>query len=216
MGDQLAVCDTKRDLTFIITSDNQGERAARHVIYHEYYRHFIEYAGDLPLPENSQTALTLSRYLDSRRLVAQYGERTSLLAPLISGVRYKAQIASQGITAFTLTLGDTEGCVTVEMGEVTHTLEFGLSENKLTDFSFGQRARPDMMGVYEEGKYRTCASGAWVSDHAFTVMAQVIDTYLGCLCLHISYKDRRATLSVSRYGQYVFEDMGGYVIAAAE
>ena len=104
----------------------------------------------------------------------------------------------------------------METVDVTHTLSFGIAKNKLTELSFGKRARPDMMGIYEEGKYNTAASGAWVGEDAFTVMAQVIDTYFGCLCLHICYKDRRATLSVSRYGQYVFEDMGGYVIGEAQ
>ena len=216
MGDQLAVCDTKRDLTFVITSDNQGERGARHIIYHEYYKHFIEEVSDAPLAPAPDDYAALEEYLGKRELVSQYGEAESPIAKAVSGVRYRAEKNSQGIKSFTLYLEEGREALDLEIGDRVYRLEFSKRKNKLTEFSFGQRARYDMMGVYEEGRYRTAASGAWVEDNTFAILAQVIDTYFGCLAVHISYKDERATLVISRYGQYVFEEYGGYVIGKRE
>ena len=52
MGDQLAICDMKKDICFIITSDNQADKPARRVTYHEYYYHFLPSVKDIPLEEN--------------------------------------------------------------------------------------------------------------------------------------------------------------------
>lgn len=42
MGDQLAICDMKKDFIFVITSDNQGDSSARHIIFNEVYNHFLK------------------------------------------------------------------------------------------------------------------------------------------------------------------------------
>lgn len=212
MGDQLAVCDMKRDVTFVITSDNQGERGARHVIYHEFYRHFLEYFKDGALPSDTSAYTRLCEYLARAELVCQRGCDGGALCDRVSGVRYLAEGNSVGLRGFTLTLDGEVGELKLDMECGGVSLEFGIEKNKLTEFSFGQRARYDMMGIYEEGKYRTAASGAWVDKGHFVIRAQVIDTYFGCLSVHISYKDDRATVQFARYGQYVFEGMDGYAV----
>jgi len=91
-----------------------------------------------------------------------------------------------------------------------------LEENKITRFSFGDRPVADMMGRNEPGEYNCAVSAAWVDNNTFSVMAQVIDTYFGCLNVHIGFKDSRATLLFKKSGQYVFDGIEGYLIAFAD
>ena len=62
MGDQLAICDMKKDLLFVITSDNQANRAARYIIYHEIYRNLFSAVADAPLPEDPASYNALQNY----------------------------------------------------------------------------------------------------------------------------------------------------------
>ena len=73
-----------------------------------------------------------------------------------------------------------------------------------------------MMGIYEDGKYDCNVSAAWVSDTDFSVMAQVTDTYFGCLNVYISFVGDEATVLIRRSGQYIFEDIDGCMIAKKE
>ena len=215
MGDQLAICDLKRDLLFVINSDNQADKGARHVIYHEFYRHFLSEVQDHPLPENAEAYRNLEAYLAGRELISQHGETTSEIAASVSGVRYIARENPLGISEFVLHLTDQEGALVLTRGDKTHTLEFDLCHNKLTKFSFGERAVADRMGKTEPGMYDCAVSAAWVDENTFSILAHVIDTYFGCLNVHISFKDSRATLLMRRSGQYVFEGIDGFVIGTA-
>lgn len=212
MGDQLAICDEKRDLCLVLTADNQANTAAREVIYNEYYNHFLEKAEDFPLPENEEASAALAAYLASRTLVAQDGDTDSPLAERISGVPYIARENALGVKAFTLTLDKEEGRLSLVFADKTVDFDFAIGKNKCTKFSYGTRARADMMGAYEEGAYDAAVSGAWVEKETFAVMAQVIDTYFGAACAYLSFKGEEATLSLTRSGQYVFEDVEGFVI----
>ena len=213
MGDQLAICDMKRDLCLVITADNQGKNEARNIIYHEYYKHFIEEVSDLPLPENEEKSRILSDYLSSRELVAQGGSSVSSLSDNVNGKRFVADENKLDILDFVLTLNDTDGKLKITFKDKTVDFHFGICRNILTKFSYGTRAKSDMMGVYEDGAYDAAISGAWVDRDTFVVRAQVIDTYFGSSCAFISFKDDRATLMLNRSGQYVFEEISGYVIA---
>lgn len=216
MGDQLAVCDVKRDLLFVITSDNQAEKSARHVIYHEFYRHFLTQVQDQPLPENRKAYAALEEYLKSRELVSQPGARTGGMASSVHGVRYAAAENPLRISWFTLHLNDGEGELVFERDGSVHTLPFDLCRNRLTKFSFGERAVADRMGFVEEGMYDCAVSAAWTEENTFAIQAQVIDTYFGCLNVHICYRDDQATLLMRKSGQYVFDGVDGFAIGTAE
>lgn len=209
MGDQLAICDMKKDVAFIITSDNQVDKASRHIIFHEFYRHFLPKVAKAPINENDKTYKALTEYLKSRELASQYGYESSPIAKSVYGKKYVKKKGELDVTSFTLT----EDALEIERGGKCHRLEFGLLKNKQTTFSFGTRAKADMMGIYEDGKYDCNVSAAWVSDDTFAIMAQVTDTYFGCITAHISFKEDEATLLIHRSGQYVFEDIDGFLIA---
>ena len=212
MGDQLAICDMKRDIAFIITSDNQAEKANRHIIYHELYRHFLPKASHAPLPEDKDSEKELAKYLATRTLVAIEGKESSPISKDVFGFRYKKIKGELSLDAITLT----EDAVILERDGEKFTLEYGLLENRQTDFSFGKRAKSDMMGVDVSGKYDCNSSAAWISDDTFALFLQVTDTYFGSLVLKISFIGDEASVMVTRSGQYIFEDISGYMIAKKE
>lgn len=213
MGDQLAICDTKKDFMLVITADNQAERTGRHIIFHEVIRHFIPRISDCPLKEDKEAYEKLSDYLNSRSLTHQYGKGNSPCGKEVNGVKYKALENSLGITGFKLDFSEDEGVLLIETKEKALKLPFGIFKNIPCSFSFGERARKDMMGIYEEGKYDCMVSAAWAEENIFVIKAQVTDTYFGCLNVYISFKGDRATLKFIKSGQYVFDGIDGYINA---
>ena len=217
MGDQLAICDTKRDLCFVLTADNQGnENASRDLIFHEYYNHFIEEVADEALPENREAQAALAAYLSSRKLVCQTGEKKTAYTDKVNGVTYAARENRFGIKSFTLRLGEEEGSLSLAFPDKTVVFDFGLCANKQTTFSYGTRAKADRMGEYVEGAYDAAISGAWVEEQSFMIKAQVIDTYFGAACAFLEFKGDEVTLFLNRSGQYVFDGMVGFVIGQAK
>ena len=209
MGDQLAICDMKKDITFIITSDNQGEKALRHVIYHEFYNYFLKNVKDEAISSDEKSYQALVKYLNSRKLVALEGKSSSSLANKVFDKQYVKEKGELDIEAFCLT----KDSLLLKLFGKWHTLEYGVLENKQTKFSFGNRARSDMMGIYEEGKYDCNVSSAWINENSFSTMVQVTDTYFGCMNIQISFQDDQATMLIRRSGQYVFPDIDGFMIA---
>jgi len=212
MGDQLAICDMKRDICFVITSDNQAERSERHIIFHELTKHFFKKASDGAIPENCAIAEQLRDYLTSRKLVAQYGEATSPISKSVFKKRYEKVKGELDIDGFTLNDGKIE---LIRNGK-PYSFEFGVLENKETKFSFGERAKADMMGVYVSGEYDCNASGGWISEDTFSIMLHVTDTYFGALAIQIAFEKSEASLRITRSGQYVFEGIDGYSIFKTE
>ena len=212
MGDQLAICDMKRDVAFIITSDNQVDKASRHIIFHEFYRHFLPKFKNTPIRENEVDKKRLAKSLDEKELVSLAGESTSPITKEVLGVRYVKKKGELDVSAFTLY----EDALIIERGGASYRLEYSLLKNKETEFSFGTRARADMMGIFEEGKYKVNSSGAWVSPDTFGILAQVTDTYFGAMTVNIAFKNDMASIVIQRSGQYVLTDIGGFMIAEKE
>lgn len=209
MGDQLAICDAKHDLCLVILADNQAAKCQRHIIFHEFYEHFLPKLSAASLPSNKEEEDRLNEYLKGRTLIAQYGEKHGDIARRFFGKEYAKQIGELDIEGFTLY----EDRILLNRRGAQYTLPYGMLENKQTEFSFGERARADMMGVWEEGKYDCNVSAGWIREDAIAIMAQVTDTYFGELNLQICFKDDMATLYASRSGQYIFDGLDGFMIA---
>ena len=110
----------------------------------------------------------------------------------------------------------TEEYLLFEKDGKEYKLEYGLLENKQTKFSFGTRAKADMMGVWEEGEYDCNSSAAWSDENTFSIMAQITDTYFGCVNVHICFFNEGATVYLNRSGQYVLDGINGYMVAIKE
>jgi len=212
-GDQLAVCDVENDVIVVITSDNQGDPASRHIIFHELTRHFFPKFKENALVENEIAHSELLEYLSDKKLLHQWGEFKNSEYEYVNGATYIAEENNLNISKFCLELQNDDGIICFEKEGKEYKVEFGLGKNKSIMFSFGKRAKADSMGIDEDGEYFCQSSGAWIDNNTFCVKIQVIDTYFACLNILISFKDNRATFCIKKSGQYVFDGCEGYVIA---
>ena len=211
-GDQLAICDMKKDLLFVITSDNQIDNASGHIIFREVCKYFLPHIKNKPIYENEEAFNEMQNYLQSRELICQEGLKTTAISDDINGAEYIAMDNPQGISKFRLILNSEDGCLELTKDGHMRKIPFGICKNTLCTFSFGDRPVLDMMGKNEVGEYECASSSAWVDEYTFAIKLQVIDTYFGGLYILISFKDSRATMHLSKSGQYVFDGIGGYVI----
>lgn len=69
------------------------------------------------------------------------------------------------------------------------------------------------MGLDVEGVYDGYISAAWTSENTFSLMAQVVDEYMGSLNVHIAFIGDEASVHVVGSGQYVFDKIQGSFIA---
>jgi len=216
MGDQLAICDLKRDFIFIITSDNQGRPSSRDIIFHELYNHFIDEIEEEAIKENLLALETLEKYISGSRLVCQRGKKNSPFAEKVNGIKYVMDYNSLNISYVKLKLSETDGSLEFEKDGQLYDIEFSLGGNKLTEFSFGERNDRITMGKVENGKYNCASSGAWREEKVFTIKVQVIDVYFGVLNIHLAFKADKVNLFMNKSGQYVFDGIDGYATGKAE
>jgi hypothetical protein len=198
-----------------MTADNQGNATSRGIILHEFCKHFLPLVSDTPLAPHTEDYLALKEYLDKRTLVSIQGAPDSPWAKQVSGVRYVARENKLGLRQFTLHFDTEGGRLHLVFSDKETVFHFGLCKNKFTKFSYGTRAKADMMGVFEEGAYDTAISGGWVDGATFGIMAQVIDTYFGKLHIVIGFGDGEASMHITKCGQYVFDGIDGYVLTKA-
>lgn len=216
MGEQLAICDMKKDLIFVITSDDQSDLSVRSVIYHEFYNHFLKDVKDVAIEKDDACQKELEECLSCCTLNCQQGKEYSSLAEKVSGVKYIMEPNTLNISHIKLNLSKSSGTLEFEKDGQGYELEFGLCNNKLTEFSFGERNSRFTMGKTEVGKYHCASSGAWQEENVFSIKTHVIDAFLGCLNVHMAFKDKRVTVFMHKSGQYVFDGIGGYAIGKAE
>ena len=214
MGDQLVFYNEPNDFTFAIHSDNQGSLPLRDIVCHELFNHFVPNISSVCLPENESDYNSLLDYENNAKLIWQYGEKTSKIKDLVNGVTfYSIKENNLGFEKFSFEFLEDKGIFHFVRNDKENQIEFGLGYNEFNKFSFGERAKQDMMGVYETGKYNCACSGAWVEDNTFVIKVQVIDTYFGKLQLTVNFNGENANLYAFKRGQYVFDGIDGYVMA---
>lgn len=212
-GDQLALYDKARDVTLVICSDNQGAASSTELIYHSF--------ATLLLPRFDQkggtdTTAELAAYEASRALRHQSGACDSPYKDAANGVQYVAEFDNaMDISRFSVTFEGDGGRLELVKEGKTCGFEFGLGYNKATSFSFGYRARANMMGVYEEGTYNAVASAAFVDERTLLLNLQLVDTYGGRLIVALSFGEGEASMHVTGTGQYVFVKMTADVFGKA-
>jgi len=213
LGDQLVFYDKQRDITFVILSDNQGCPSSSDLIYHIFSSHLLSAVQEHTIIENVNDQKLLSEYENSRLLLHQYGNTTSTIKDSINSKHYKSAINNSiGITDFSICFSKDEGKIKLVRNGKYFGFDFGLGYNKFVRFSFGERAKADMMGVWEKGEYDCATSAAFVNENTLVIKLQVIDTYFGKLQFTINFNNNEANMYIKKQGQYVFDGIEGYVL----
>ena len=73
-----------------------------------------------------------------------------------------------------------------------------------------------MMGVNVDGAYRCASYAAVIDQNILSIKVQVIDTYFGKLLISVHFNQKEANVFIQKHGQYVFDGIGGYVLAKSE
>ncbi|HNX15368.1 MAG TPA: serine hydrolase [Oscillospiraceae bacterium] len=208
MGSQLAVSIPQKDLLFVCTGDTQGNELGYLTIYNALWKHIVNPAG-AALAENPAEHAELEKYASNRSIPVVPGDKTSLLSGQIGSVEYIMEKNPMGIKRLKIELSDDEGvfCYTNERGN--KQLRFGLGHFVLGGFPethyFGET-----IGKPVGRPYRCAASGAWVSPDTLRIKVDIIDDYLGNVCINLCFKGNELVLRMEKTAEWFLDEYVGF------
>lgn len=195
MGNQIALCDPKRDFIFVINSDNQGNEHNYENIYAALYYTVMNNISDEALPEDLEAETELEEYIKSRKLFCLYGAKESPFAERISGREFDCDQNPMGIKWFRLDFEGDKGSFTYENGQGEKSFSFGFGYNVFDKFPQSDYA--DLVATVPEKdhKYDAAFSADWPEEQKLRVRVQIIDKYFGNLAIVFGFRDEN-TVSV--------------------
>ncbi len=216
MGDQLALCDRKSDMIFVINSDNQSiECATRTLIYHMFFDELAPSASDNAISENEIAHKALDEYCTGRRLGYMNPTVFPDFTESISEKKYILSENKMGISDISVKLSEKCGRLEFTKNGKIRIMNFGFGKNVFEDFPDDVR-NLETAGEYGKGTYKCANSAAFTEPRKLVIRSQIIDTYFGMLHIHISFKDDGLTLFMQKSGQYILDDYSGYAIGKQE
>ena len=211
MANQLAICDPKTDVIFVITSENMGMAdTSEMLICHGLYKTILEELGE-PLPENEKAYSELVEYMSSRKMLALTGGVESSIAEKICGKTYKLDTNPMGIDTLRVTIDGEKGILEYTNEDGLNTIVFGMGYNEFGRFP-GKKRMSITASVYEDGDYACGASAIWCEESKLHIMVRVIDVYLGTLSIVLGYKDDRVSVTMAKHAQRILDNYSGFAI----
>ena len=209
MGDQLAICDRKRDFIMVINSDNQGNPHSRFLIFHELDNNIIRKLSDTPLAENEAAYKELCDYEKNRVLNFARPIYSPDFGKEISGKTYTLSENRMGITKFRLDFDDHGGTLSYTNAQGDKQLKFGYNRNEFQKFP--QEGYSDMVaGAPCPGnKYDCAVSANWLENKKLHIKVQAIDKYFGILDMAFSFKNNRVTVKMEKTAEAFFDEYSG-------
>lgn len=209
MGGQFAVCDPKTDFIFIINSDNQGNEAASHILFHELYRCIINNLNS-SMPENPQFQMNLKEYSDTRKLAALGGRTQNPFSKTVEDVIYYLESNPMGIEYIRFNFKKTRGILTYKNSQGEKQLFFGLGYNEFGKFP--QEGYSDMTATQTSpGNMYDCAcSAVWGEEQKLLIKVQIIDKYFGNLTMTFGFKDSRIEICMIKNAEAFLEEYSGF------
>ncbi|MBE6778757.1 MAG: serine hydrolase [Ruminococcaceae bacterium] len=218
MGCQLTACLPDKDLTFVITSDNQGYAASKALILSAFYECIVDNLGEASLPEDPEAYAEALAIGDTLKLAVMSGKTTSPYAKELDGKVYVCEHTGTGITKFHFTFnedGTGEWHYTNAQGD--KVLPFGLGKNVFGKFP--QLGYSDEYGVTPTTNgfmYDCAASAAWGNEQKLLLRVQVIDRYLGNMFAIFSFKDDCASITMRKTAEAFLNEYQGDWLAYRE
>ncbi len=208
MGGQMAAGYPKKDIIFIINSDNQGIKGAGDIIMREFYETVYKSASDT-CEKDDKAYKNLCDYASSLRLMYAKGEKYSPVSERINGRLFPLADNPMGIRYVTLSFNGDGGLLEYENASGEKALFFGLCKNRFTLFPEEGYSR-DVGSVYSPGNYYRCAcSGAWQSESEFLLEIQAIDEYFGRLWMRFIFEEDTLTLKCEKCAEDFFDTYKG-------
>ena len=217
MGNQISICDPKRDFIFIITSDNQGHKYNYEQIFHALYLNVIMKLNDgEALPPDGEAKSALDEYLAGQKLFCLRGASSSPFGERICGKTFDCGENPMGIKWFRLDLEGDEGSFTYENAQGEKVMTFGFGHNVFGKFP--ETGYSDLTAtIPEEGNmYDAAFSADWCEEMKLRLRVQIIDKYFGNLAILFGFRDENAvTVKMVRAAEAFLREYDGIMIARA-
>ena len=218
MGNQIALCDPKRDFIFVINSDNQGNPYNYEQIYSALYYTLLSKLGELKeLPEDEEAKAELDRYISERKLFCLYEAKESPFAKTVDRKTFVCDENPMKIKWFRLELGGEKGAFVYENESGEKSFPFGFGYNEFGKFP--EEGYSDLVATLPEKghKYDAAFSADWPEERKLRIRVQIIDKYFGNLAIVFGFRDEN-TVSVRmvKKAEAFLEEYEGVMNAVAK
>ena len=188
MGEQFVTVIPDKNMVFIATSDNQYSASSSSMIMQMLYRHIVDKVEDGPVPVDTIERDTLDTLIADLSIPVPNGEDTSPRMQEWSGVTYKMEENTMGITSMRFTFGENEG-----------RWEFDTTRGKRAiPFGYGAYAEGDIEETQYYGRqfgkpggkpYHETTAGVWVRENHLMLRLQILEQHIGNATLQFVFSD---------------------------
>ncbi len=212
MGCQFSVGIPEKDLTIVVTSDNQGYKAAGALLFAALEEFITLEISDSPLPEDKKAFESLERRVSDLKLAICPGDCESEYAKELNGKVYEVSAENPfGWKQFSFEFGDgNKGVLKYENEQGEKELPFSFGEN--TFCKFPQLGYSDEYGRVKTTngfKYDCASSAGWLDEKVLSIRVQIIDRYFGNLFMIFAFKGDEVGISMSKTAEYFLMEYNG-------
>ncbi len=210
MGCQFTMGIPEKDLIMVITSDNQGYKAAGALLFSALEEFITLDMSETPLPENETALESLEARVSDLKLAICPGDTDSAYASELSGKTYELCENPMGWKEFRFELNGNEGVLHYENAQGKKELPFTLGKN--TFCKFPELGYSDGYGRVKttNGFMYNCASSAgWLDEKVLSLRVQIIDRYFGNLFMIFAFKGDEVGVSMSKTAEYFLMEYEG-------
>lgn len=202
MGCQFALCIPDKEIIMVYNGDNQGNSAAKKIIFENFFRLISRPAGD-PLPP------TAEQPPQNLQLYCPKGEKHTATEQEINGKVYKMNPNPMGITELSFTFGEEEGVLRYTNAQGKKEIPFGLCKNAFGVFP--QHGYSDRVGSQSGNRlYQCAAGGAWVDSRKLFLKVQIIDTYFGNISMNFGFQGNGIGIYMTKTAEDFLQEYHGF------
>ena len=214
MGGQFSIGIPEKDLTIVVTSDNQGYRAAGPLLFSAIEEFITLDMSDTPLPEDKAAEESLSRRTADLKLAICPGKASSPYADQLNKKVYELSDNPYGWKTFSFEFsGGNKGILHYVNEQGEKDLPFSFGEN--TFCKFPQYGYSDEFGRVKttNGFLYDCASSAgWLSEKVISLRVQIIDKYFGNVFMIFAFKGDEVGISMTKTAEYFLMEYDGRAV----
>ena len=215
MGGQFSIGIPEKDLTVVVTGDNQGHRAAGQLLFAAIEEFIALDMSPAPLPEDSAARASLAARTADLRLAVCAGAPSSELADRIDGQVYELSENPYGWKRFSFALANgTGGVLRYENAQGQKELPFSFGENTFCKFpQYGYSDGVGGMRTADGFLYDCAISAGWLCDNVLSVRVQIIDRYFGNLFMIFAFRGDEVAISMVKNAEDFLGEYSGRATA---
>lgn len=210
MGDQLAICYPEKKLTFSCMADNQGNPAARKLIFQLVQTEIVDQLADHAIEADPAARENLAMKNMSLVLAPCPGATGSPLADQINGRVYLLADNPMGITEFSLHFYGNKGSFTYKNAQGDKQISFGLGYYEAG--LFPQTGYPDENYLPSDALYECLASAAWPENDQLVLRIMTVGNFYGNLTITFHFTNRQVEVDMVRNAQFFLNEYQGHAV----